>query len=111
MVRQAKRISIFLLVFSVAWLGFVAGRGVTLHVSHLAFSRAFGAVTAHAKEDAGEKTEKPSSVQERYRNLELFQKVLHFIENNYVEEVKNEDMIRGAIKGMLETLDPHSNFL
>ncbi|MGK5084046.1 S41 family peptidase [Bdellovibrionota bacterium FG-1] len=51
--------------------------------------------------------------QERYENLELFQKVLHFIEANYVDEskVKNKDLIYGAIKGMMETLDPHSNFL
>lgn len=47
----------------------------------------------------------------RYENLELFQKVLHFVETNYVEDVKNKDLIHGAIKGMLETLDPHSNFL
>jgi carboxyl-terminal processing protease len=51
--------------------------------------------------------------QERYENLELFQKVLHFIEANYVDEdkVKNKELIYGAIKGMMETLDPHSNFL
>lgn len=48
---------------------------------------------------------------ERYQNLELFQKVLHFVESNYVDEVKNKDLVYGAIKGMLETLDPHSNFL
>lgn len=48
---------------------------------------------------------------DRYKNLELFQKVLHFIEQNYVEEVKNDTLIKGAIKGMMETLDPHSNFL
>lgn len=48
---------------------------------------------------------------ERYQNLELFQKVLHFVEMNYVDPVKNKDLVYGAIKGMLETLDPHSNFL
>ncbi len=48
---------------------------------------------------------------ERYENLSLFQKVLFFVEQNYVEEVKNKDLIYGAIKGMLESLDPHSNFL
>jgi len=53
----------------------------------------------------------PPPTGERYKNLELFQKVLHFIEQNYVEEVKNEDLIKGAIKGMMDTLDPHSNFL
>jgi carboxyl-terminal processing protease len=51
--------------------------------------------------------------QDRYKNLELFQKVLHFIEQNYVDDdkVKNKELIYGAIKGMMETLDPHSNFL
>jgi carboxyl-terminal processing protease len=48
---------------------------------------------------------------DRFKNLELFQKVLHFVENNYVDEVKQDSLIQGAIKGMLETLDPHSNFL
>jgi carboxyl-terminal processing protease len=64
---------------------------------------------AHAKE-----TSPPAiSQQERYENLELFNKVLHFIEQNYVDEdkVKNKELIYGAIKGMMETLDPHSNFL
>lgn len=48
---------------------------------------------------------------DRYANLELFQSVLHYIEANYVEPVKNKDLIYGAIKGMMETLDPHSNFM
>ena len=52
-----------------------------------------------------------SDQSERYKNLELFQSVLHYVEANYVDPVKNKDLIYGAIKGMLETLDPHSNFL
>ena len=52
-----------------------------------------------------------SSQASRYENLELFNRVLHFVEANYVDEVKNRTLIEGAIKGMLETLDPHSNFL
>ncbi len=48
---------------------------------------------------------------DRYENITLFQKVVNFIEQNYVEEVKNKDLIYGAIKGMMETLDAHSNFL
>ncbi len=47
----------------------------------------------------------------RYKNLELFQKVLHFVETNFVDEVDNTKLVHGAIKGMLATLDPHSNFL
>ena len=48
---------------------------------------------------------------DRYKNLELFQRVLQFVEKNYVDDVRNDALIHGAIKGMLETLDPHSNFL
>lgn len=47
----------------------------------------------------------------RYENLELFQKILHFVEANYVDEIDNTSLIHGAIKGMMQTLDPHSNFL
>ncbi len=47
----------------------------------------------------------------RYENIETFQKVLHFVEANYVDPVENRQLIQGAIKGMLDTLDAHSNFL
>lgn len=48
---------------------------------------------------------------DRYKNLELFQKVLQFVERNYVDSTQNDVLVHGAIRGMLETLDPHSNFL
>jgi len=48
---------------------------------------------------------------DRYKNLELFQKVLQFVEKNYVDPVQNDALMNGALKGMMETLDPHSNFL
>ncbi|MBL7714841.1 MAG: S41 family peptidase [Bdellovibrionales bacterium] len=56
---------------------------------------------------------KPTSPtqQERYEERDMFQKVIHQVETMYVDEVKHKDLIYGAIKGMLETLDPHSNFL
>jgi carboxyl-terminal processing protease len=37
--------------------------------------------------------------------------VLSYVENNYVENVDHDELIYGAIKGMLETLDPHTSFL
>ena len=43
--------------------------------------------------------------------LELFSKVLHLIENEYYRPVDRKKVVEGAIKGMLETLDPHSSFL
>jgi carboxyl-terminal processing protease len=48
---------------------------------------------------------------DRYKNLELFQKVLQFTEKNYVDPVQNDALVYGALKGLMETLDPHSNFL
>ncbi|MGQ0506890.1 MAG: S41 family peptidase [Myxococcaceae bacterium] len=46
-----------------------------------------------------------------YRQLELFARVLSYVENNYVEPVDNRQLMYGAIKGMLDTLDPHTVFM
>ena len=46
-----------------------------------------------------------------YDELKLFTDILSHIQKDYVEETKSKDLIYGAIKGMLETLDPHSGFM
>jgi carboxyl-terminal processing protease len=46
-----------------------------------------------------------------YRQLELFARVLSYVQNNYVESVDDQQLMHGAIKGMLETLDPHTQFM
>ena len=46
-----------------------------------------------------------------YEYLDVFTKVLHFVETNYVEDVDTKKLIEGAIKGMLSTLDPHTVYL
>jgi carboxyl-terminal processing protease len=46
-----------------------------------------------------------------YDDLEVFADVLTLIENNYVDEVDSRKLIEGAIKGMLDTLDPHSSYM
>jgi carboxyl-terminal processing protease len=38
-------------------------------------------------------------------------RVLSYIENNYVEEVSEKQLVQGAIKGMVNTLDPHTQFM
>ncbi|MDO8461723.1 MAG: S41 family peptidase [Deltaproteobacteria bacterium] len=48
---------------------------------------------------------------ELYKELELFTKVLHYVKSDYVEEVKEKQLIEGAIRGMLSTLDPHSLYM
>jgi carboxyl-terminal processing protease len=49
--------------------------------------------------------------QEGYEELRTFSEVLSIVRKNYVEEVKQKDLVYGAIKGMLSSLDPHSSFM
>ena len=46
-----------------------------------------------------------------YRQLELYARVLSYVQNNYVEQVDVQQLVHGSIKGMLETLDPHTQFM
>ena len=46
-----------------------------------------------------------------YKELRLFSEILTIVQNNYVEEIDSQKLIRGAINGMLATLDPHSSFM
>lgn len=46
-----------------------------------------------------------------YKNLELLTETLRQIEKNYVEPQDSQKLIQGAIKGMVQSLDPHSTYL
>lgn len=46
-----------------------------------------------------------------YENLEAFTSVLAIVQKNYVEETATQELIEGAIDGMLSALDPHSAYL
>ena len=46
-----------------------------------------------------------------YHKLNIFTRVLSYVENNYIEDVDQDKLVYGAIKGMLSTLDPHSSFM
>lgn len=46
-----------------------------------------------------------------YQQVELFSDVIALVQTGYVEEVKPKELIYGALKGMLASLDPHSQFL
>ncbi|MBI5100626.1 MAG: S41 family peptidase [Nitrospirae bacterium] len=48
---------------------------------------------------------------EGYEELRTFTEVMSVVKKHYVEETKTKDLIYGAIRGMLGSLDPHSNFM
>jgi len=79
-----RRLGLFLLIA----FSFFAG----LSIDHVARA---------ARRDAGQP----------YRPLDVFADVLAYIENGYVEEVKEKDLVYGAIEGMVGRLDPHSQFM
>ena len=74
----------FLLVFAVASTGILVGRL---------------SVTSVSAEGEG------------YEDLKTFTEVLSMVKRHYVEDVKSKDLVHGAIKGMLNSLDPHSSFM
>jgi carboxyl-terminal processing protease len=52
-----------------------------------------------------------SNTQDTYKQLNLFGDVFELVRNGYVDEVKDDTLVEGAINGMLTALDPHSNYL
>jgi carboxyl-terminal processing protease len=81
---RQKYILIAILVFSVVSTGIFVGRWATTSV---------GAEV------------------EGYEDLKTFSEAFSLVRKNYVENVKPKDLIYGAIKGMLGSLDPHSAFM
>ncbi len=46
-----------------------------------------------------------------YKQVELFSDTLAILQTDYVDEVNPKELIYGALKGMLASLDPHSQFM
>ena len=46
-----------------------------------------------------------------YREIDQFMSVLERVKGEYVDQVDDATLIRGAIDGMLASLDPHSSYL
>jgi carboxyl-terminal processing protease len=46
-----------------------------------------------------------------YRELDQFMSVFERVRSEYVEQVDDKTLLRGAIDGMLASLDPHSSYL
>src|SRR4030067_2087319 len=53
-----------------------------------------------------------STAGEPYEKIKIFAEVLSLVKKNYVDEIKDDkELIYGAIKGMINSLDPHSSFM
>lgn len=48
---------------------------------------------------------------EPFEDLKIFTEVLTAVQKHYVEPVNSKELVQGAIRGMLNTLDPHSAFM
>ncbi|HUI46899.1 MAG TPA: S41 family peptidase [Nitrospirota bacterium] len=46
-----------------------------------------------------------------YEELKSFTQALEIVKRNYVENPDNRELIEGAIRGMVASLDPHSSFM
>ena len=51
------------------------------------------------------------ATEEAYDTLKVFTEVLTLVRKNYVETTDSKELVYGAIRGMLMTLDPHSSFM
>lgn len=55
--------------------------------------------------------ERKSGADDLYQQIELFSDAITYVRSHYVQEVNAKDLIYGALKGMLSSLDPHSQFM
>ncbi len=78
---------------STGWLGVVAA------LFFFAFVASAGAA------------EEKSKGTDTYEKLKIFSEILSLVESNYVEGVESEELIDGAIRGMVKALDPHTSYL
>ena len=59
----------------------------------------------------GKGWEKTGHASESYEELKTFAEVLTQVKKHYVEETPTKDLVYGAVRGMLATLDPHSSYM
>ncbi len=67
--------------------------------------------SAVSQTDGASDAGKTDSAENAFRQMELLTEALLQIKKHYVEERTYEQLIHGALSGMLNSLDPHSSFL
>lgn len=56
-------------------------------------------------------TEKKETIDDIFKNIDIFLEVLQQVEDNYVTPQDSTTLINYALKGMVENLDPHSSYM
>ena len=59
----------------------------------------------------GKGAEKTGYASESYEDLKIFAEVLTQVRKHYVETLETRDLVYGAVRGLLKTLDPHSSYM
>jgi len=52
-----------------------------------------------------------TAARDTYESLEAFANIINIVQKHYVDEVSTDQLIQGAIDGMMSSLDPHSAYL
>lgn len=57
------------------------------------------------------KEKEPRKADDLYKQLEIFSDAISLVRSDYVEDVKSKELIYGALKGMIQSLDKYSEFM
>ncbi|MFD0916545.1 S41 family peptidase [Pseudahrensia aquimaris] len=79
--------------------------------SMLLAGAAMGAVAAFAINDGVLSFRADAAGPETYRQLDIFGDIFERVRSQYVNEPNEQELIKQAINGMLQSLDPHSSYL
>ena len=52
-----------------------------------------------------------STTRDFFNKIQSLSQIIQLVENYYVEDVDMDKLIDGSIRGLLETLDPHSQYI
>ncbi|SVE06195.1 uncharacterized protein METZ01_LOCUS459049, partial [marine metagenome] len=48
---------------------------------------------------------------DQFQKMKTFTQIIRLVSDNYVEDVDMNDIMEGAIIGLLDRLDPHSSYI
>ena len=54
---------------------------------------------------------KSDAAKDQFQKMKIFTQIIRLVNDNYVDDVDMNDILEGAIIGLLDRLDPHSNYI